>query len=366
MVAAGLVFVLAFVRMDSCNAGPTALSSDAMEPSQDSPDHSASNGSASNGSGPAPADAVAARGLAEAALAAGEDAVIVGIVDLPPAGGAAPAPPGASPLAVDDAHYQAWAVRVDRAGDVAWQRVYRGPRESYARAIVAQPGGFVVVGEYREGPRREYRGWLLGIDDSGDERWRRVLGRPGRAALNAAVALSPPAAPDAPAGPAVIAAGTEGGQGWIVACDRSGAPLWQQTFDEVDHFSAAASLGEVVVVAGIAGRTTTAPGRTQLIALRPTGERVWTTQLSEDGPGEIAALAALSDGRAVAVGHRRAADGARSGAWVVLFDRDGTVLASSVVPGPHRERARAVVARADGGFALAATGFKRRKAQLDG
>jgi outer membrane protein assembly factor BamB len=293
---------------------------------------------------------------AEAVLTVGEHYLLIGNADavqVSPTGAGGTPDPARNPIFDDDAHYNAWMLQLDARGQPVWERAYRAPRECYARAVAALPGGFIIAGEHRSDAEREYQGWLLRTAHDrdgalGDEVWRLVLGRPGATALRAVVIR---------ADGTILAAGTQQGRGWVVAVDGNGTLRWERELDELDEVTALLGHAGGVVLAGITGRTTTDLGSSRLIAIDEDGQTLWSTPIPAQGRGELVALAALADG-GVAVGQSQAANDRRRGAWVVRFGLDGTVHSSTVLPGSHIEIGRAVVATPDGGYAIAGDSFE--------
>ncbi len=138
--------------------------------------------------------------------------------------------------------------------------------------------------------------------------------------------------------------------------DLHGKLRWDHDLAELDEVTAVMALGDDVVIAGVAGRTTTSAGTSRLIRIDATGVARWDVALPERGPGELFALAPLGDG-GVAVGQAPGAAG-RDGAWIVRFDAGGAIRASQVLPAKGSDAARAVAATADGGFVVAGSSFE--------
>lgn len=281
---------------------------------------------------------------ADAVVWSGEHAVIVGS-----AGAIEPTPKRADPIAVDGARYHGW-IQAASARGVDWARRFEDGREVHVRAAALIGEDVVLAGEQRAGDLRAYTGWVARIAPGGVERWRvDRLGEPGVTGLQAIAVRSDGS---------VVAGGMQAGKAWLVALDEHGKRRWDHELAGVDEVTAAMRLGDAIVVAGVAGRTTTSAGTSRLIALDAGGAARWTTALPERGPGELFALAPLGDG-GVAVGQapRAAGDGAGDGAWIVRFGPDGAVRSSEVLAGSGGEAARAVAASGDGGFLAAGSSF---------
>jgi len=68
-----------------------------------------------------------------------------------------------------------WAVKLDAAGLVAWQKLFSAAGEDWAEAVVATAdGGFLVSGAAQKGPNTDAS--LLKITARGEVEWRRAFG----------------------------------------------------------------------------------------------------------------------------------------------------------------------------------------------
>lgn len=277
---------------------------------------------------------------AEAVVWSGERAIVVGS-----AGAIEPTPKHADPIRVDGARYHGWIQAVTARG-VEWARRLDDGREVHVRAAALVGDDVVLAGEQRAGDARAYTGWVARVAPGGAERWRvDRLGEPGVTGLQAVAVRGDGS---------VVAGGMQRGAAWLVAIDEHGKRRWDHEVAGVDEVTAAMRAGDAIVVAGIAGRTTTSAGASRLIALDAAGAVRWTTEVPARGPGELFGLAALGDG-GVAVGQAPRTTGG-DGAWIVRFDGNGAVRSSDVLAGG--DAARAVAATGDGGFVVAGSSFE--------
>jgi hypothetical protein len=277
---------------------------------------------------------------AEAVVWSGLHAIIAGS-----AGHVDDTPANGDPIRNDGARYHAWLRAVDAQGATRWTRRLDDAREVHVRAMARFGEGVVISGERRTGDARAYTGWVAALTDDGRERWRiEQLGDPGGTTLKAVAARVEGS---------VLAGGVHGRTAWLIAIDPHGVLRWSHDVAGLDEVTAITATPDGGVLAGIAGRTTTHDGRSQLIAVDRSGAPRWTVELPDHGPGELVAIAAIGAG-GVAVGHAPD-DHGRDGAWIVRFAADGKVHASEIVPGAASTTATAIAATGDGGFVVAGT-----------
>jgi hypothetical protein len=70
-----------------------------------------------------------------------------------------------------------WVVRLDAAGAPLWQRVYGGPKRDWASAVEpTADGGFLVTGETESFGAGKWDAWLLKLDKSGEIEWQKTYG----------------------------------------------------------------------------------------------------------------------------------------------------------------------------------------------
>jgi hypothetical protein len=124
---------------------------------------------------------------------------------------------GADPV---DVH--AWIAKVDASGEIAWQRTYRGPGQTAANsATQARDGGFLVVGGSLGGGADDSEAFAVKLDRAGNEVWQksyRGSGVRGAASVHAT----------ADAGFVVAGNSSEGT--WLAKLDPSGAIVWQKIY----------------------------------------------------------------------------------------------------------------------------------------
>lgn len=73
-----------------------------------------------------------------------------------------------------------WVVKLDSAGEVAWQKAYGGSASDYAYSVQqTSDGGYVVAGGTYSFGKGQNDAWLLKLDASGNIAWEKTYGGPG-------------------------------------------------------------------------------------------------------------------------------------------------------------------------------------------
>lgn len=170
----------------------------------------------------------------------------------------------------------AWVVRYDDAGAEQW-RYTRDPEgfdELTAVAVAVGPSGVWACGNERQSEGTEGRdAWLVRLDAAGDVAWEGgYAGEPGEDAFGLAIA-------EAAAG-GVVVGGSQAGRStsfdaWLRLYDADGGVVWTRSESGGGGFTEERVRAVAVDVAGdivVTGGSETA-----------TGERVWTRKYAPDG-----------------------------------------------------------------------------------
>ncbi len=71
---------------------------------------------------------------------------------------------------------EAFLLRIDKKGNVIWQKTYGGPsHDAFYRLVAANDGGFVAWGETKDDDQGNYKGWLVKVDDAGNLEWEKTM-----------------------------------------------------------------------------------------------------------------------------------------------------------------------------------------------
>lgn len=159
--------------------------------------------------------------------------------------------------------YDFWVVKIDKIGNLDWQKNYGGSGIDQAQDIIATPdGGYLVVGNTfsDDGMVANALGqsdiWVIKIDANGNLLWQNTYGGSG---FDACQSISP-----APDGGFIITGNSKStdlnltanfGQNdvWIFKIDQQGQLQWQQTFGgsnlDFGYGAIAKTNGEIILIA---------------------------------------------------------------------------------------------------------------------
>lgn len=193
----------------------------------------------------------------------------------------------------------AWLVRTNARGDVLWQqRVSTGGGDDVPYAALETPdGGFVVAGSTRaDTTTQDFDFWVVKLDRDGDVEWQRAYGGPEWDAASGVAAAGD--------GGYVLVGRTESsGAGnidlWVLRIDAAGGVLWQRTFGGDNH-----DWAETVVATPdggfLVGGRTASQGLFRydawLVRLDGAGDVLWQRRHDWGGPSVAAAVDVTADG----------------------------------------------------------------------
>ncbi len=144
--------------------------------------------------------------------------------------------------------------------------------------------------------------------------------------------------------------------GWAWQLDDRGVSLWQKTYGgaEDDDFQAAALAADGGAVVAGSTRSFGVVGQDAwVMRLDTAGESVWQYAFGGVGNESARAIWATADGGYVLAGSSSSGSAGGSDGWVWRLDAAGNIVWQAIYGGPAVDEFKAVVATADGGFAVA-------------
>jgi hypothetical protein len=187
--------------------------------------------------------------------------------------------------------FGAWVFKLDAEGNVGWSRNYGGARTEEASAVQPTPdGGYVTAGRTQSYGVGGYDAWVLKLDATGGIAWQRTFGGAGDDAAQS-VELTADGGYLVAGSTASFGAG--GLDAWVLKLDATGRVVWQHTFggtgDDVANSARPTADGGYVV----AGST---------LSFGAGGGDMWVMKLDADGFISGCADIGISNGTAAASG----------------------------------------------------------------
>lgn len=255
---------------------------------------------------------------------------------------------GAYSLAGDQ---YAWAFKVDRDGQVAWQRAFGYGNQFDHMLSSVQPtpdGGYVAAGwiDKAQGGRDA---WVLKLDAMGGIVWQKTYGGTGANAFNSIRPTSD--------GGFVAAGYTVLSVEWIVKLDAAGNIAWQRAYTR-PFFHQANDIvqtmdGGYVVAGRRVASSTSADWDASLLKLDASGGIEWQRTYGGAGIELAYAIRQVPDGGYVVAGESNSFGSGRADAWVLRLDAGGSVVWQRAYGGPGDDHAYAIALAPDGGYLVA-------------
>jgi len=267
----------------------------------------------------------------------------------------------------------AWVVKLDKSGNIQWQKCLGGSDYDFAYAVQqSSDGGYIVVGSAKSnngdvsGNHGNADAWVVKLDKSGEIQWQRCLGGKGEDAARAVQQSSD--------GGYIVAGYTWSEDGdvssnhgyddaWVLKLDKTGNIQWQMCLGGSNSERAYAiqeTSDEGYIVAGF---TVSSDGDVSgyhggsdawIVKLDKNGKIQWQKCLGGSDWEEAYAVQQTLDGGYVMAGHTNSTGGDVSGnhgnddVWVVKLDKNGNVQWQRCLGGNDKDIARALQQVSDG------------------
>jgi hypothetical protein len=256
-----------------------------------------------------------------------------------------------------DADGDALVVKFEADGDVAWQRLYGGDRAESGRAlIVTEDGGYLLVGPTTSfGQSNSTDAWVVKLTSSGAIEWQRTYGGTG---YDDAYAIAP-----AGAGAFVLTGettsfGDPDGDVWYFKIDDEGALVWQKVIGgpNTDLANAVRATSDGGFILGAqTGSFGAGNFDTWLVKVDAAGAVTWQKAYGGNGEDSLLSLSTLADRGFLVAAATLSFGLSRSEAWILRLDRDGGIGWQRTYGGSANESAFNLAELGDG--RLIAIGF---------
>jgi hypothetical protein len=207
----------------------------------------------------------------------------------------------------------AWVVAIDDEGEILWQTSIGGARDDRANAVHDLPdGSLLVVGDTASEDSNNVAGLVARLDKNGEILWQRALQGERDLSLNAVTAV---------ADGRLVVAGTSGKlAGYLAELDTDGKVVWERRLGEnspdIIHGLARLPNGDILAVGE---RTDMFQSDAWAVRLSPAGEPVWSKSYGAHGSDLFSDVAVMADGTVMAVG-TTFADMLQEQGWLVKLD----------------------------------------------
>ena len=251
-----------------------------------------------------------------------------------------------------------WVLKLDGRGNVQWQKTYGGANSDDASAIApTSDGGYVVAGETWSFGAGWNDVWVLKLDRQGDVQWQKTYG--GRSTDRAST-IAPTSDGGYIVGGWTMSFATEMSDAWVLKLDGQGNVQWQKTYGVTSYDSVSAIVprpdGGYVVV----GDTGDEASNVWVLKLDGRGNGQWLKTYGESFHDDHArGIIPTSDGGYIVVGGTRSFDADKNGVhgvWVLKLDGKGNVQWQKRYGGPKGPKEEvahdkyAIAPTSDGGY----------------
>jgi hypothetical protein len=261
-----------------------------------------------------------------------------------------------------------WLLGFDKTGAPVWHVTLGEGEQARFEGLAVRAGGFVVVGQHKpKGGTAMAQGLVVACDKLGAVLWQQSIGFQSNDMLSAIRVLGN--------GDLLVAglsytAGPQGdGDAWLARLDKDGNLLWSKQFGTAKYEVARALMasGEFAYLAG----SSNAAGGTSydgfLAAVDGSGAVQWQQTLGGSKDDRFYGVAAIPVGGSMMyVGESEPPGAIDVQGWIVRVDNSGKLAWSKTFGGPLKDRFSAVTTLLDGGVVVVGSrGVKNGKGEPD-
>ena len=251
----------------------------------------------------------------------------------------------------------AWILQLDAKGQVVWQKTYGGSdtEEAFSIQKTADPAGqgYIVGGRARGLGTGGMDAWVVKMDGRGQVAWQEVLG--GADWDYAAIVRQTREG-------GYIAAGATGSSGagysdvWVLKLDARGQVVWQKTYGGTE-WDYAASLVQTPEGGYLVGGGTQSFGAglmdAWVLKLDANGQVAWQKTYGEKREDRAYAVIPASDHGYIVAGSTASFGAGGMDAWVFKLDEKGRVIWQKTYGGQQEDRAYDIKPVGKRGYLLA-------------
>jgi PKD repeat protein len=253
-------------------------------------------------------------------------------------------------LSFGSGNADAWLLKIDDSGAVAWQNGYGGAQWDQVEGLAqTTDGGFVAAGSSQSFGAGDWELWAFKVDGAGALQWQKHMGGPSSDGGKSVAALLD--------GGVIVggyAASFGGGDSdiWAVKFNSSGAVVWQKTLGGSGEDNMGGLVGTPDGGALLACSTQSGVADAWLVKLGATGAVDWQKTYGGSGQDLAWSTARCSDGGFLVAGTTYSFGGGKQ-AWAFKVNSTGAPVWQKAFGGIDEEMFNGCAVTSDSGFALA-------------
>ncbi|ASJ03056.1 hypothetical protein A3L09_07205 [Thermococcus profundus] len=265
----------------------------------------------------------------------------------------------------------AFVARLNKGGDVKWFKIYGGSKQDSFNDVKIAPNGDIIVAGYTKSfGVGIWNAWVLKLDKNGNVKWQKTYG--GKS-WDGALAVG-----IAPNGDIIVAGYTysfgassvdlsknghdllkkfaHGGDFWVLRLDENGNVKWQKTYGGSDydgaHSVAIANNGDIIVAGGTSSFSASKVD-VWVLRLDSKGNVKWQKTYGGSDYDSASAVAITDDGGIIVAGHTESFGAGGKDVWVLRLDENGNVKWQKTYGGTKDDEANAVAIASNGDIIVA-------------
>ena len=250
---------------------------------------------------------------------------------------------GGSTYAFGAGDWDIWVLKLNSIGDVAWQKTYGGPdRNMFESMQETTDGGYILAG-CNNNPidGNPPDSWIFKLDSNGVVIWQKAYA--GACRRWGVFGLISPVQQTADGGYIV------GSDSYVLKLNSIGDITWQKAYDGIAHFSSIQQTFDfnyLVVGSGI------------VLKINELGEILWQRSYDFQKFEEPSDIQLTTDGRYLLVGNTKSFGAGRNDSWVLNLDSNEAVIEQKTYGGRYDNSATSILKTSDSGYVLAGGGYR--------
>jgi regulation of enolase protein 1 (concanavalin A-like superfamily) len=247
-----------------------------------------------------------------------------------------------------------YAIKLDAKGEKLWEKTYGGLRKEEAAAITQlQDGNFIIVGATKSYGKGGYDYFIIKIDKMGNRLWAKTAGGTAKDEASAVIATDD-------GGMLVVGSSKSSGKGsynyYAIKLNSEGKRLWEQTVGGKD-WDLATDVAQMedggFLLVGKSESFGDNGYDGYIVKLSNEGKFLWEKTFGGKKEDSINAIAKGSDGGFLLVGKTKSYKDKKGDSFIIKLDKAGKKQLVKTYGNIGKDRATAVTALKDGGYAIA-------------